>query len=78
MFVPYIIIRSVNDQQYALICTTALLYTRIPAPTCFGSFLPSSGSFWISLRYMKIQIGLVVYYIMLVTWPVWLLNEHYI
>jgi hypothetical protein len=45
-----------------------LLY--IPAPTCFGSSLPSSGSFWIRLSYMKIQIGLVVYHIMLVKWPV--------
>jgi hypothetical protein len=34
---------SRNDQQYALICTTPLFY--ILAPTCFGSSLPSSGSF---------------------------------
>jgi hypothetical protein len=40
------------------------------APTCFGSSLPSLGSCWIRLRYMKIQIGLVVYHIMLVKWSV--------
>jgi hypothetical protein len=67
MFVPCIIRRSRNDQQYAHICTTALFY--IPAPTCFGSSLPSSGSFWIHPSYMKIQIGLVVYHITLVKWP---------
>jgi hypothetical protein len=55
---------SRNDQQYAQICTTSLFY--IPAPTCFGSSLPSLGSFWIRLSYMKIQIDLVVYHIMLV------------
>jgi hypothetical protein len=68
MFVPCITRRSRNDQQYAQICTTSLFY--IPAPTCFGNILPSSGSFWIRLSYMKIQIGLVVYHIMLVKWPV--------
>jgi hypothetical protein len=45
-----------------------LLY--IPAPTCFGSSLSSSGSFWIRLSYMKIQIDMVVYHVMLVKWPV--------
>jgi hypothetical protein len=59
---------SRNDQQYAQICTTALFY--IPAPTCFGSSLPTSDSFWIRLSYMKIQIDLVVCHIMLVKWPV--------
>jgi hypothetical protein len=69
-FAPCIIRRSRNDQQYAQICTTALLYIYIyiSAPTCFGSSLPSSGSFWIRLSYMKIQIGLVLYHIMLVKW----------
>jgi hypothetical protein len=43
MSAPCIIRRSRNDQQYAQICTTALFY--IPAPTCFGSSLPLSGSF---------------------------------
>jgi hypothetical protein len=43
MFVPWIIRRSRNNQHYALICTTALFYTL--APTCFGSSLPSLGSF---------------------------------
>jgi hypothetical protein len=42
------------------------------APTYFGSSLQLSGSFWIRLRYMKIQIGLVVYHITLVKWPVYL------
>jgi hypothetical protein len=68
MFIPCIIRRSRNYLQYAQTCTTTLFY--IPAPTCFGSSLPSSGSFWIRLNYMKIQIGLVVYHIMLVKWPV--------
>jgi hypothetical protein len=30
------------------------LYTL--APTCFGSSLQSSGSFWIRLSYVKIQL----------------------
>jgi hypothetical protein len=34
------------------------------APTYFGSSLPSSGSFWIRLSYVKIQIDMVVYHIM--------------
>jgi hypothetical protein len=53
---------SRNNQRYAQICTTALFYML--APTCFGSSLPSSGSFWIRLSYMKIQIDLVVNHIM--------------
>jgi hypothetical protein len=68
MFVPCIIRRSRNDQQYAQICTSALFY--IPASTCFGSNLPSSGSFWNRLSYKKTQIGLVEYHIMSVKWPV--------
>jgi hypothetical protein len=36
-------IHSRNNQCCALICTTHLFY--ILAPTCFGSSLPSSGSF---------------------------------
>jgi hypothetical protein len=31
------------------------------ALTCFGSSLPSRGSFWIRLSYVKIQIDMVVY-----------------
>jgi hypothetical protein len=42
-----------------------LLYSYMLAPTCFGSSLPSSGSFWIRLSYVKIQIDMVVYHI---TW----------
>jgi hypothetical protein len=68
MFVPCIIRRSRNDQQYAQNCITALFY--IPAPTCIGSSLSSSWSFSIRLSYMKIQIGFVVHHIMLVKWPV--------
>jgi hypothetical protein len=68
MFVPFIIRHSRNSQQYAQICTTALFY--ILAPTCFGSSLPSLRSFWIRLSYMKIQIDLLVYHIMLVMWHV--------
>jgi hypothetical protein len=44
MFAPCIIRRSRNNNQhYALICTTTLFY--ILAHKCFGSSLPSSGSF---------------------------------
>jgi hypothetical protein len=50
---------SRNDQHNAQICTTALFYML--APTCFGSSLPSSGSSWIHLSYVKIQIDTVVY-----------------
>jgi hypothetical protein len=38
-----------------------LLYSYMLDPTCFGSSLPSSGSFWIRLSYVKIQIDMVVY-----------------
>jgi hypothetical protein len=53
---------SRNNQLYAQICTTALFH--ILAATCFDSSLSSSGSFWIRLSYIKIQIDLVVYHIM--------------
>jgi hypothetical protein len=43
MFVPCIIKHSRNNQHNAHICTTALFYML--AATCFGSSLPSSGSF---------------------------------
>jgi hypothetical protein len=66
MFVPCIIRRSKNKQHHARNCTTALFY--ILALICFGSSLPSSRSFWIRLSYVKIQIDLVVYHIMLVKW----------
>jgi succinate-acetate transporter protein len=59
MFVPCIVRRGRNNQGYTQICATALFYML--APTYFGSSLPSSGSFWIRLSYMKIQIDLVVY-----------------
>jgi hypothetical protein len=62
MFVQCIIRRSRNNQHNAQICTIALFYML--APTCFGSSLPSSGSFWVRLSYVKIQIDMVV------KWPV--------
>jgi hypothetical protein len=52
---------SRNNEHYAQTCTTASFYTL--APTCFGSSLPSSGSFWIRLSYMKTQIDLVICHI---------------
>jgi hypothetical protein len=62
MFVLCIIRRSRNNQHYALICTTPLFY--ILAPTCFGSSLPSSGSFLDPSGLFAIQIESVVYHIM--------------
>jgi hypothetical protein len=38
-----------------------LLYWYMLDPTCFGSSLPSWGSFWIRLSYVKIQIDMMVY-----------------
>jgi hypothetical protein len=43
-------------------CTTPLIY--ILAPTCFGSNLPSSGSYLDPSELLEIQIGWVVYHIM--------------
>jgi hypothetical protein len=54
--------RSRNYQQYALICATPLFY--ILAPTCFGSSLPSSGSFLDPSALLEIQIKWVVYHTM--------------
>jgi hypothetical protein len=54
MFVPCIIRRSRNNQQYAMICTIPLFY--ILAPTCFGSSLTSSGSFLGPPELLEIQI----------------------
>src|SRR5215475_13298792 len=62
MFVPCIIIRSRNNQHYALLCTTSLFY--ILASTCFGSSLSSSGSFLDPSELLEIQIESVVYHIM--------------
>jgi hypothetical protein len=45
---------SRNNEHYALICTTSLFY--ILAPTCFGSSLPSSGSFLDTSELLEIQI----------------------
>jgi hypothetical protein len=38
-----------------------LLYSYMLAPTCFGSSLLSSGSFWIRPSFVKIQIDMAVY-----------------
>jgi hypothetical protein len=62
MFLPCIIRHSINNQHYALICTTPLFY--LLAPTCFGSSLPSSGSFLDLSELLEIQIEWVVYHIM--------------
>jgi hypothetical protein len=59
MFIPCIIRRSRNNRHYALICNTPLFY--ILAPTCFGSSLPSSGSFLDPYELPEMQIEWVVY-----------------
>jgi hypothetical protein len=51
-----------KDQRYALSFTTPLYY--VMAPTCFGSSLPSSGSFLDPSELLEIQIEWVVYHIM--------------
>jgi hypothetical protein len=56
MFVPCAIRHSRN----VLVFTTPLFY--ILAPTCFGSSLPSSGSFLDPSELLKIQIEWVVYH----------------
>jgi hypothetical protein len=55
LFVPRVTRRSRNNQHYALICTTPLFY--ILAPTCFGSGLPSSGSFLDRFDLLEILAG---------------------
>jgi hypothetical protein len=62
MFVPCTVRRSRNDQQYALICITPLFH--ILTPTCFGSSLPSSGSFLDPSELLEIKIEWAVYHIM--------------
>jgi hypothetical protein len=62
MFVPCIIRRGRNDQQYALICTAHLFY--ILALTRLDSSLPSSGSFLDPSELLEIQIERMVYHIM--------------
>jgi hypothetical protein len=49
MSVQCIIKRSRKNQHNAQIYTTVLFHML--APTCFGSSLPSSGSFWIRLSW---------------------------
>jgi hypothetical protein len=53
---------SGNDRKYALICSTLLFHML--APTCFGSSLPSSGSFLDPSELLEIQIELVLYHVM--------------
>jgi hypothetical protein len=62
MFVPCIIRRNRNNQQYSLICTTPLFY--ILAAKYFGSSLPSPGSFLDPSELREIQIEWVVYHTM--------------
>jgi hypothetical protein len=50
---------------YVQICTSALFHML--APTCYGSGLPSSGSFWIRLSYVNLYGGLSYN---VVKWPV--------
>jgi hypothetical protein len=59
MLVPCMIRRNRNNQHNEQISNTAFSYMLFP--TCFGSSLPSSGSVWIRLSYVKIQIDMVVY-----------------
>jgi hypothetical protein len=60
-FYKYLLRHIRNDQQYAMICTTSVFY--ILAPTCFGSSLPSSGSFFDPSELHEIQIEWVVCHI---------------
>jgi hypothetical protein len=53
MFVPCIAKRNINNQHYAVIYVTSL--TNIQAPTCFGSSLPSSGSFLDQSELLEMQ-----------------------
>jgi hypothetical protein len=62
LFLPCSMRRSRNNQHYASILPTLLFY--ILAPTCFGSNLPSSGSFLVTSELLEIQIEWVVYHIM--------------
>jgi hypothetical protein len=59
VFVPKSACASRNNQQYSLICTTPLFY--ILAPTCFGSSLPSSGTFLDPSESLEIQIEWVAH-----------------
>jgi hypothetical protein len=62
MSMPCIVRRIRKNQQYALICTTPLF--DVLAPICFGSNLPSPGSFLDPHELPEIQIEWVVYHIM--------------
>jgi hypothetical protein len=58
MFVPCIARRSINNQYYAMNYITSLF--NVQAPTCFGSSLPSSGSFLDPCELLE-QIGGISY-----------------
>jgi hypothetical protein len=53
MFVPCIARRSINNQHYALNYITSLF--NVQAVTCFGSSLPSSGSFLDPCELLEMQ-----------------------
>jgi hypothetical protein len=58
MFVPCIARRSINNQHYELNYITSLFNVQVP--TCFGSSLPSSGSFLDPCELLE-QIGGISY-----------------
>jgi hypothetical protein len=62
LMLPRIVRRSRNNQHCALICINTLF--SIPATICFGSSLPSSGSFFDHSELPEIQIECMVYHIM--------------
>jgi hypothetical protein len=51
MLIPCIIRRIRRKPKICTDCTTPIFY--VLAPTCFGSSLPSPGSYWILLSYVK-------------------------
>jgi hypothetical protein len=64
MFVPCIARGRINNQHYALNCTTLLFNTQ--TPTCFGSSLPSLGNSLDPSGLIEMQIKSVVYHIIYV------------
>jgi hypothetical protein len=54
MCVPCITKSIINNQHYALNCTTPLF--NIQAPTCFGNSLPSSGNFFDSSELLEMRM----------------------
>jgi hypothetical protein len=62
VFTLCVIRRITKFQQCALICT--ILIFHVLAPKCFGSSLPSSGSFLDPPKLLEIQVEWAVYHIM--------------